>query len=158
MYNVFQNRNWCSPKSDRFFFLTLTVRRSYHWKDFRWKKIGDTGLLSQETEALHAELNQRGEAATSSYSAAVNFYNISIRCLRLRIVGRSDQSVSLINFPSHIFFNDINHGYRAAVLKKSSLWLLPSYTHCCYEKVRRTMRTAIVSYLLKKESTKWSLF
>ena len=56
-----------------FFFLTLTVRRSYHWKDFRGKKIGDTSLLSEETEALHAELNERVEAATSSYSAAVNF-------------------------------------------------------------------------------------
>ena len=48
-------------------------------------------------------------------------------------------------------FNDINHGYRAALLNKSSLWLLPSYmavaTYCYYEKVRRTMRTTIVSYI-----------
>ena len=29
-------------------------------------------------------------------------------------------------FPSS-FFNDINHGYRAAILKKISLWLLPFY-------------------------------
>ena len=52
-----------------------------------------------------------------------------------------------------IFFNDINHGYRGAILKKSSLWLLLSYiavaTYCYCEKVRRTMRTAIVLYLLK---------
>ena len=51
-----------------------------------------------------------------------------------------------------IFFNDINHGNRAAILKKNSLWLLPFYmavaTYCYYEKVRRMMRTAIVSYLL----------
>ena len=37
--------------------------------------------------------------------------------------------------------------------KKNSLWLLPSYmvvaTYFCYEKVRRTMRTAIVSNLSK---------
>ena len=32
-----------------------------------------------------------------------------------------------MNFPSHIFFNNINHGYRAAILKKNSLWLLPFY-------------------------------
>ena len=32
-----------------------------------------------------------------------------------------------MNFPSQIFFNEINHGYRAAILKKSSLWLLPFY-------------------------------
>ena len=47
----------------------------------------------------------------------------------------------------------INHGYRAAILKKNCLWLLPFYmavASCCYyEKVRRTMRTAIVSYLFK---------
>ena len=56
-----------------------------------------------------------------------------------------------MNFPSKIFFNDINHGYRAVMLKKNSLWLLPLYmvvaTYYNYEKVRRTMRTAIVSNL-----------
>ena len=61
-----------------------------------------------------------------------------------------------MNFPSQIFFNDINdinHGYTAAGLKKSFLWLLPFYvavaTYFYYERLRRTMRTAIVSYLLK---------
>ena len=58
-----------------------------------------------------------------------------------------------MNIPSHIFFNDMNHCYRAAISKKSSSWLLPFYmavaTYCYYEKVRRTMRTATVSYLLK---------
>ena len=81
------------------------------------------------------------------------FYNIFIRCLWLRIIRRSDYGVQFMNFPSKIFFNDINHGYRAAILKKSSLWLLPFYmavaTYCYYKKVHRTMRTAIVSYLLK---------
>ena len=59
-----------------------------------------------------------------------------------------------MNFPSQIFFNDINYGYRVAILKKNSLWLLPFYmvvaTYFYYEKVRRTMRTAIVSNLLKR--------
>ena len=32
-----------------------------------------------------------------------------------------------MNFPPQLFFNDINHGYRAAILKKNSLWLLPLY-------------------------------
>ena len=44
----------------------------------------------------------------------------------------------------------INHGYKVAVLKKNSLLLLPFFmsvaTYCYYEKLRRTMRTAIVSY------------
>ena len=61
-----------------------------------------------------------------------------------------------MNFPSKIFFNNINHGYSAAILKKSSLWVLPSYmvvaTYCYYKKERRTMHTAIALYLLKKES------
>ena len=39
-------------------------------------------------------------------------------------------------------------------MKESSLWLLPIYmavaTYCYYEKVGRTMRTAIVLYLLKE--------
>ena len=58
-----------------------------------------------------------------------------------------------MNFSSQIFFNDINHCYRAAILKKNSLWLLPFYmataTYFYHENVRRTMRTAIVLYLLK---------
>ena len=57
-----------------------------------------------------------------------------------------------MNFPSQIFFNNINHGYRAAILTKNYLWLLPFFiavaTSCYYLKVRRTMRTPIVSYLL----------
>ena len=82
--------------------------------------------------------------------------SIFILCLCLRIIGTSDQDVQFMNFPSQIFFNDINHGYRAAILKKNSLWLLPFYmvvaTYFYYEKVRRTMRTAIVSNLLKSRS------
>ena len=54
-------------------FLTLTVRRPFHGKNFKWKKIWDTELFSEKTEALHAELNEKLEAATSSYSAAVSF-------------------------------------------------------------------------------------
>ena len=55
--------------------------------------MGVQGLLSEKSEALHAELNERAEAATSSYSAEVDFYNTFIRCLRLRIIRRSDQGV-----------------------------------------------------------------
>ena len=59
-----------------------------------------------------------------------------------------------MNFPSHILFNNVNHGYRAAILKKNSLWLLLLYmavaTYFYYEKVRRTMCTAIVSYIIKE--------
>ena len=58
-----------------------------------------------------------------------------------------------MNYHSQIFFNDINDGYRAAILKKNSLRQLPfnmaMATYCYYEKLRRTMGTAIVSYLFK---------
>ena len=41
-------------------------------------------------------------------------------------------------------------------LKKNSPWLIPFHmalaTYCYYEKVRRTMRTAIVSHLLNVEN------
>ena len=37
------------------------------------KKHGGTGLLSEKTEVSHAELNERAEAVTSSYSAEVDF-------------------------------------------------------------------------------------
>ena len=48
-------------------------------------------------------------------------------------------------------FNDINRGYRADILKNINQ-LFPFFmavvTYCYYGKVRRTMRTAIASYLL----------
>ena len=55
------------------FFLTFAVRRPFNRKDFKQKKYGGTGLLSEKTEALHAELHKRAEAATISYSAEVDF-------------------------------------------------------------------------------------
>ena len=56
-----------------YFFLTLTIRRPFLRKDFKWRGYGSMGLLSEETEALITELNKRVEAATSSYSVAANF-------------------------------------------------------------------------------------
>ena len=37
------------------------------------KEYGGAGLLSEKTETLHEELNERADAATSSYSAEVDF-------------------------------------------------------------------------------------
>ena len=73
----------------------------------------------------------------------VNFCNIFILCSWLRIIRRSNQGVQFM-----IFFNNINHGYKAGLLKKTSLWLLSFYmdvASCCYyKKARRTMGTGIV--------------
>ena len=58
------------------------------------KKFGGTGLISEKTEVLHAELNERAEAAIGSYSVtgdssqyiyslpvSKNHRNIRSRCL-----------------------------------------------------------------------------
>ena len=83
-----------------------------------------------------------------------SFYNKYIWRLWLRTIRRSVQGVQFMNFPSQIFFNDINHGYIAAIMKKNYVWLLPLYmvvaTYCYYENVHQTMHNAIVSYLLKQ--------
>ena len=55
------------------FFLTLTVRGPFQRKDLEWKKYGGTRLISEKMEALYVELNERVEAATSSYSVAGDF-------------------------------------------------------------------------------------
>ena len=64
-----------------------------------------------------------------------------------------------MNFPSHVFFNNVIHVYRAAILKKNYLWLLPFYvvvaTYFCHEKVRRTIYTAIVSNLIDTRKESW---
>ena len=132
------------------FFLTLTVRGPFYRKDFKWKKYGGTGL----TGVLYTELNKRAEAATGSYSGtgdslqyiysvpvSNNHRNIRSRCL-------------VHEFSFTDIFNVINHGYRAAILKKkkfvaaSILYVVATYFY--YEKVRRTMRTTIISILLKQ--------
>ena len=67
-----------------YFFLTLTVRRPFHRKDFKWRGNGSMELLSEETEALHAELSKRAEAATSIYSTAADF----LQCICLVLVAK----------------------------------------------------------------------
>ena len=118
--------------------------------------MGATGLISEKTEVLYAELNGRAEVATSSYSVSGDSLHYIYSVLVTKN-HRNIQSRCLVHeFSFTDIFNDINHGYRAAILKKNSLWLLPFYmvvaTYFYYEKVRRTMRTAIVSNLLNVSS------
>ena len=78
------------------------------------------------------------------------FCNIFILCLQIRIIRQSDQGVQLMNFSSQIFFNDI--GYKAALLKKNSQWLLSIYmdvaSYCYYEKGRRTNARFLSIFIL----------
>ena len=56
------------------------------------KKYWGTGSLSEKTEALYAELNERAEAATSSYSATGIFlryiYSVLVAKNHLKIRSR----------------------------------------------------------------------
>ena len=77
-------------------------------------------------EVLFAELNERAEAATSSYSATGDL----LQYIYSVLVDKNHQKIRsscLVYEFSHIFFNDINLGYRSTILKKSSVWLLPFY-------------------------------
>ena len=115
------------------------------------------GLVSEKLKVLYVELKERTEAATGSYSVTGN----SLQYIYFVSVSKNDWNIwwrcLFMNFPWQIFFNNINHGYREAILKKSSLWQLLFYmvvaTHFCYEKVHRMMCTAIVSNLLNTPGT-----
>ena len=84
------------------FFKTLTAREPFYRKDFYVKKIWGTGF-SEKTEALYVELTERTEAATSSHSAPGDLSQYLYLYLWLRIIRRSDQGVSFMSFPSHVF-------------------------------------------------------
>ena len=116
--------------------------------------MGVWGYFQKKTpEVLYVELKERAEAATSNHSAAVDFLQDIYSVIMAKNHQKLDQGVNSLIFIQRYSFNDTYHGYRAAVLKKSSLWLLPFYmavaTYCYYEKMRRTMRGAILTYLLK---------
>ena len=72
--------------------------------------MGLRGKLLKKTEALYTEFNKRAEAATSSYSVTDDF----LQCIHSVSVAKNHQIIRsrclLMNFPSHIFFKDINHG------------------------------------------------
>ena len=75
------------------FFLTLTVLGPFHRNDFKRKKVGGTGLISEKTEALYAELNERAEAATSSCAVTDDFLHYIYSVPVTKIIRTSDQGV-----------------------------------------------------------------
>ena len=101
-------------------FFNFDCQKTLIWEGF-WVE-GGYGLLSEETEALHAKLSKRPETASSSYSAAVNFlqYIYSVLVAKNHYKVRSKRLVHEFSFK--YIFNNINHEYSAAILKKSSLW------------------------------------
>ena len=121
--HVFQYKNW----SMIFFFLTWLSKDLSIGRILSEKKYGGTGLISEKNEVLYIELKDRAEAATGSYSGTgdslQHIYSVPVSKNHWNI-----HSGCLVHEFSRIFFNDINHGYRASILKKNSLWLLPFYT------------------------------
>ena len=84
----------------------MTVRGSFHGKDFKWKKVGDTGLSSEKTKALYAELTERVEAATSSYSAPGSF----LQYIYSVLVAKNQKKIRSGCLVHEFSFIDINSG------------------------------------------------
>ena len=103
--------------------------------------MGVRGQFLKKQKLCFQNLTKEWKQSPVVILQQVNFCSILIRIIR-----RSDQGVQLMNFPSQIFFNDI--GYKAALLKKNSQWLLSIYmdvaSYCYYEKGRRT--NALLKY------------
>ena len=79
IWNYFNTETDAAQNLINDFFLTLTVRGPFYRKDFKWKKIGGYGAnFSKKTEVLYAEINERAEAATGSYS--VTFFATYLFC------------------------------------------------------------------------------
>ena len=111
-----------------------SIGRSLNEKKKKKKNRG-TRLVSEKTEPLYAKLNERVEAATSSYSATGKF----LQYIYSVLVAKNRQKIRSRCLIHEYSFTDI--------------FLIPFYMavayYCYYEKVRRTTRTAIVSYILK---------
>ena len=98
------------------------------------KKYGGTGLVSEKTEALYDGFNEREEVAVILQQAI--YYTVFTLCF----VANNHQRIQSRCLIEEFFFiyiiNYIIHGYRADILKKNSLWLLPFYmtvaTFCYY--------------------------
>ena len=128
--HVFRNRNWCKPKSDRWFsYCNFDCHRPFHRKGFKWKKGGERGyFLKRRKFCMQSLTKERKQPPVVILQQAI-FYNIFILCFWLKVVRRTNQRVWFINFPSQIFFYDVNHGHRAAILKK--LFLAASVLYGC---------------------------
>ena len=76
------------------------------------KIYGGTGLISEKTEALYVELNEKTGAATSIYPAPDNFsqYNYSVLVTNNKKKIRSRCLVHEISFTD--IFNDINYHFK----------------------------------------------
>ena len=49
-------------------------------KNFKWENYGGTELVSEKSAVLYAELNEKAEAATDSYSVTGAFFTVYLFC------------------------------------------------------------------------------
>ena len=92
-------------------------------------------MVFEKTEALYAELNERVEAAISSYSPTGEF----LQHIYSVLVAKNHQKIQS---------KCLVHGFSFTDIILIAFYM--ALASCCYyEKVRTTIRTAIVSYLLK---------
>ena len=71
------------------------------------KKYGGAGLVSEKTEALYAELNERVEEATSSYSATSEF----LQYIYSVLVAKNHQKIRSRCLVHEFSFTDIFQQY-----------------------------------------------
>ena len=129
------------------FFLILTVRGHFHRKDFKWKIYGGTGLISETTKALYAELKERAKAASSSYSVTSDFsqYIYSVPVTKNHQANRS--MCLVLEFPFTDIFTEQLYWRKilCGCFRFIWLWLLISIMKRCAEQCA----LQFVSYLLK---------
>ena len=78
-------------------FLTLIVGGHFQRKDFKWKKIWGTELISEKNGSLYAELNEKVEASTSSYPVTGDFLQNIYSLPVTRIIRATAQGVYLVH-------------------------------------------------------------
>ena len=110
---------------------------------------------------MYVELNEGVEAATNSYYATGDFlqYAYSLLVAKNHNKMRSRCLVHEFFFFSQILFNDIKHGYRAAILKSFIcgcvyfiwLWLLIAIMKRCAE--RCALQMSLISLTVNNRTT-----
>ena len=105
-------------------------------KSLSEKKYGGTGLVSEKTEALYTELNERVEAATSSYSATVEFLHYIYSVL----VAKNHQKIPIKVLSSQIYFLIPFYMFVA------SSWYYEKCTERCALQLYRTSLSIFVSF------------
>ena len=91
--------------------------------------VQGSGLVSEKAEALYAELNERAEAAKSRYSQTGEFLQYIYSVLVAKNYQKIRSKCLVHEFSFTDIFNDINRGYRAAILPKilcgcfHSIWM-----------------------------------